>query len=492
MAHRSASVALLLLAGVSRGQEQASMCTISAWTDRSSAVQAACCGGSAGGQGHRRAQDGDCQLPTECPSPECANVFVPFRRDCGDLIATISSVDPTMEERYNRLDASCQSMLSPDDKTEAREPREPSGLCVQEKVVCVGRGNQQRCHVECAGPEDRVDEASCASRLPPSARQQLHDAIRSSPVVLFGTRNDQATSNAADMFYHYSVCHEDVVLDAATSHYLQCLFPHETLMGMYPPTSFVFFDGEFLGNGITMTGIPEDEYETRVRAAGAERTCGLAAEPPPPPPGAVNACVAPGSTEIVEEDKRMPQRCEALKRALPRDGCSSPSDSGPWNDFMGCVFDANDWVKYRVGGQGGCSGPTLFAFCEQEFAGDPDAIRCCSNSRCAWSASLFGDGGGQPACISEDWAVNICCEPCTCWLSPAPADGSAGGSGNMTIIEDGYEGRDYPVLVNSDGLAIAAPFPCGSTGLFGRRGVIQMQSWQAAMGDCSHNPMDGR
>ena len=198
MAHRSASVALLLLAGVSRGQEQASMCTISAWTDRSSAVQAACCGGSAGGQGHRRAQDGDCQLPTECPSPECANVFVPFRRDCGDLIATISSVDPTMEERYNRLDASCQSMLSPDDKTEAREPREPSGLCVQEKVVCVGRGNQQRCHVECAGPEDRVDEASCASRLPPSARQQLHDAIRSSPVVLFGTRNDQATSNAAD------------------------------------------------------------------------------------------------------------------------------------------------------------------------------------------------------------------------------------------------------------------------------------------------------
>ena len=34
--------------------------------------------------------------------------------------------------------------------------------------------------------------------------------------------------------------------------------------------------------------------------------------------------------------------------------------------------------------------------------------------RCAWSASLFGDGGRQPACISEDWAVNICCEPCTC------------------------------------------------------------------------------
>eukprot|EP01046_Picozoa_sp_COSAG06_P010012 COSAG06_NODE_537_length_14499_cov_33.792917_9_plen_142_part_00 len=101
MARRSASVALLL-AGVSRGQEQASMCTISAWTDRSSAVQAACCGRSAGGQGHRRAQDGDCQLPTECPSPECANVFVPFRRDCGDLIATISSVDPTMAERYNR------------------------------------------------------------------------------------------------------------------------------------------------------------------------------------------------------------------------------------------------------------------------------------------------------------------------------------------------------------------------------------------------------
>ena len=102
------------------------------------------------------------------------------------------------------------------------------------------------------------------------------------------------------------------------------------------------------------------------------------------------------------------------------------------------------------------------------------------------------DGGGQPACITDDWAVNICCEPCTCWLSPQPADGSPGGSGNMTIVEHGYEGRDYTVLVNSDGLAVAAPFPCAETGLFGRRGVLQMETWQAAMGDCSHNPMDGR
>ena len=472
------------------------MCTISAWTERAEAVQSVCCPWSTsaptGQQGHRRTQDSDCQLPTLCPSEECASMFVPFRRDCGDLIATVSSADPGMEGRYNELEQSCQELLSPEHKTEAPSQSTSAAaapqLCAQEKVACEG---SNRCHVECAGPEDRMDEASCAALIPAADRQRLHELISSNPVVFFGTRNDQATSNAANMLWHLSVCTEDVVLDPATSRYLRCLYPHETVMSVYPPTSFVFFGGNFLGNGITVTGIPQDEMEMRIQATGVERTCGAAAQPPPPPPGEVNACVAPGSTVIHEEDMGLPSRCQALKRALPADGCSSPADSGPWNEFMACAFDANEWVKYRVGGQGGCSGPTLFAFCEEQFAGDPDKIRCCSNSRCAWSASLFGEGGGQPACISNDWAVNICCEPCTCWLSPAPSDGSPGGSGNMTIMEE-YEGRDYPVLVNSDGLAIAAPFPCGRTGLFGRRDVMQMRTWQSAMGDCSHNPMDGR
>merc|ERR1711871_1397755 len=109
----------------------------------------------------------------------------------------------------------------------------------------------------------------------------------------------------------------------------------------------------------------------------------------------------------------------------------------------------------------------LFSFCESAFAGDPDAIRCCSNSRCAWSASLFGAGGSHPVCIDDNYAVNICCEPCSCWLSPVGV--SPGGRGNMTI-RDSYQGRDYPVLVNVDGLPIAAPFECpsaGSPGLFG-------------------------
>ena len=87
-------------------------------------------------------------------------------------------------------------------------------------------------------------------------------------------------------------------------------------------------------------------------------------------------------------------------------------------EFMSCAFSANGWGKYRSGGNGGCSGPTTMAFCEAEFAGDPDRIRCCSNSRCPWSASLFGDNGGNAACLTDDWAVNICCQPCTCWLSP--------------------------------------------------------------------------
>lgn len=494
---RSAFVAgvLVLTAGVSQGQEQANMCTIGTWAQRAAVVQSRCCqDAEMGQQGHRRAQDGDCQLPTQCPSAECALVFVPFRRDCGDLIATISSVDTGMEDRYNQLDQSCQAVLSPEHKTDV--PHHLSGesgtappLCDQVRVVCEGAGN--RCHIECARPEDRVDETGCAALMPAADRQQLQHLVANTPVVFFGTRNDQATSNAANMLWHLSVCHQDVVLDSATSRYLRCLYPHETVMSVYPPTSFIFFGGKFLGNGIAVTGIPSDEMETRIQASGAERTCGEAAQPPPPPPGVVNACVAPGSTTIYEEDMGLPSRCQDLKRALPANGCSSSADSGPWNDFMRCAFDANDWAKYRVGGQGGCSGPTLFAFCEEQFAGDPEKIRCCSNSRCAWSASLFGTGGGQPACISQDWAVNICCEPCTCWLSPAPADGSPGGRGNMTIVEE-YEGRDYPVLVNSDGLAVAAPFQCGRTGLFGRQDVMQMNTWQNAMGDCSHNPMDGR
>ena len=61
----------------------------------------------------------------------------------------------------------------------------------------------------------------------------------------------------------------------------------------------------------------------------------------------------------------------------------------------------------------------------------------------------------------------------------------------MTIVEQGYEGRDYPVLVNADGLAVAAPFPCGRTGLFGSRSVIQVRDWQRAMGNCGHDPMGG-
>ena len=58
----------------------------------------------------------------------------------------------------------------------------------------------------------------------------------------------------------------------------------------------------------------------------------------------------------------------------------------------------------------------------------------------------------------------------------------------MTIRED-YGGRSYPVLVNTDGLPIAAPFECGKVGLFGNTDVEQVQTWQRSMGTCSHNPM---
>ena len=207
---------LLLDRAAAQGSDPSHMCTKARWPQRADAVQAACCGPDVEA-GHRRAQDDECQLPTECPSELCARVFVPFRQDCGDLIASVTALDPSQEARYNQLATSCQALLSPEHKVEAPATAE---LCDQEKVVCHD-GNQ--CHVECADASDRADSATCASLLPSSAVAQFNHLIQSSPVVFFGSRNDQATTNAAQLLWYESICHEDAVLDAQQTEYLRCL-----------------------------------------------------------------------------------------------------------------------------------------------------------------------------------------------------------------------------------------------------------------------------
>ena len=207
---------LLLDRAAAQGSNPSHMCTEARWPQRAEAVQAACCGPDVEA-GHRRAQDDECQLPTECPSELCARVFVPFRQDCGDLIASVTALDPSQEARYNQLATSCQALLSPEHKVEAPATAE---LCDQEKVVCHD-GNQ--CHVECADASDRADPATCASLLPSSAVAQFNHLIQTSPVVFFGSRNDQATTNAAQLLWYESICHEDAVLDAQQTEYLRCL-----------------------------------------------------------------------------------------------------------------------------------------------------------------------------------------------------------------------------------------------------------------------------
>lgn len=185
----------------------------------------------------------------------------------------------------------------------------------------------------------------------------------------------------------------------------------------------------------------------------------------------------------------VPAQCASILQGVKDLGkCSTADDSDVWNELIQCAFGPNQWMQWRYGGEGGCGGPTLFKFCQDAFPGDADMIRCCSASRCPWSASPFGRGGGQPICIDDSYAVNICCLPCSCWLY---ADG---GNSDMTIDEDYTDphGASYAALIDKSGKAIAAPFPCGATGMFGRQDVLSVSEWQQAMGDCAFDPMGGR
>jgi hypothetical protein len=412
------------------------------------------------------------------PISSCAMEYLEFMDECTTLAATIGTAS------YSALHASCLAMVS------AQGPGDgDSGsavLCPTDTLTCTG-STPDTCSTTCAPTQTVGQVASCASLgTVGSVAAQIQAAATAHKIMIFGRLQETSTSVALRRLHDTSACFAGQDMTAAQRAYLQCLYPHEQRLGVQAE-SFVFFDGTFFGNGWTLGVVPTNELERRYSAMNVARTCGAAAQPPPPPPGQADACIAPGSTHVDTTHAVVPHQCAALKAALPR-GCSAPTDSGPWNNFLRCAFNANHWVQYRSGGQGGCGGPTLFSFCESAFPGDADAIRCCSNSRCPWSASLFGGGGGHPYCINDRYAVNICCSPCACWLSPNGV--SPGGRGNMTIIEN-YQNRNYPVLVNSDGLPIAAPFRCGSVGLFGNRNVQTLASWQGHMGDCSHNPMAG-
>lgn len=427
--------------------------------------------------------------------------FLQWRDECTDLAKT---VEHNRKSDYNRLYASCHQLVSatgPGDGVSGGKK-----LCTTDALICdSSKINSDsslhlHCHVKCAKHQPTARDQSClgrscsrcASKISESQLFALHHDIRSTKVWLYGVNSQEPSTHAAlQRLHEASACMDGKGLNQQTFDYLRCMFPHEKLQGRQLQ-SFVFIDGKFFGNGLTLSSVPTAELERRLKAANVKRTCGRAAEPPPPPPGAIDACVGDRRTKVDPKLSQVPDKCANLRKNLPAK-CDTAGALKPWNAFMSCAFQENNWAKYRVSGQGGCSGPTLFAFCERAFAGDADKIRCCSNSRCPWSASLFGDGsdsdsgrGGRPTCISGKYAVNVCCEPCACWLSPKGV--SPGGKANMTIQEN-LGGRDYPVLVNTDGLPIAAPFKCGEVGLFGSKDVERVEKWQHNMGTCSHNPM---
>lgn len=427
--------------------------------------------------------------------------FVEFMSECRQFVQS----DSSRQGAYNALFASCSLLTSatgPGDGTSGGRT-----LCATDHVVCKTsvadpRGGVMpgQCTTEC-----RKKPLPTAQRCVAPAGRVWRDNtiaeheqdIKYAPVMVYGVNRDPSTNAASKRLYDESICFRGKGMGPDMEAYLRCRYPDDTNLEQrgFNLRSWIFFGGKFFGHGYTLANVPSNELERRLTAIKADRTCGKAARPPPPPPGQVNACVRPGSTKVIVPETIVPHQCQQLKARLPKKTsgsglkCDTFADSGPWNDFLECAFRSNNWAKFRHGGQGGCGGPTLFSFCETAFAGDPDAIRCCSNSRCAWSASLFGAGGGHPYCITDKYAVNVCCEPCPCWLSPRGV--TPGGRGNMTIIEN-YHGRTYPVLVNSDGLAVAAPFKCGTVGLFGNTGVTPRRQWQRDMGDCSHDPMGGR
>lgn len=494
--------ALLMTVQVVRAQPVASSkkCPRNTWAQRATKVSQVCCvGGSQPTKaGHRRALQ-KCTLPSKCPSQACAMQFLEFMNECPALVAT----DPARKPKYNVLLASCKLMAS---ATGPGDGKSGSAiLCPTNHVLCTSQAPDPRgglmpanCHTECrkkALPSIQSCRSPSTGAWTDSTIAEFMSVVQGSPkVLIFGIPREPSGNAALKRFYDESVCFHGRKLSPDMESFLNCRFPDDTFLGNnFPLHSWIFIGGRFFGNGYTLAHTPSNELERRLKAVNADRTCGVAGRPPPPPPG--GACLHPGSTHIVAADTTVPAQCQALKALLPtKPGglglkCNAFADSGPWNNFLECAFRAHNWVRFRHGGQGGCGGPTLFAFCEKTFAGDPDAIQCCSNTRCAWSASLFGPGGGSPYCINSKYAVNVCCSPCPCWLSPRGV--TPGGRGNMTIIEN-YHGRSYPVLVNSDGLAVAAPFKCGQTGLFANRAVTPLSVWQPRMGDCSHDPMGGR
>lgn len=445
------------------------LCPTQSWPQRASAAQQACCPQGRGDGNHRRqlqqTADADCQLPSSCPSAACAAEVIPFIEQCRGLIQAASSQDGGQSSvSYSQLFSSCTSLYP----QYAGRPGGNTGSAVAVvgantdpltcsfEIVCDQRSadgmSPSGCRTICRGApggHNLPPGANCDRLLPSRRRQALQAAIRANHVLLFSTQEDRGGHGANSRLYDNNVCSTVLLLDPATDAYLACVHPGEMLFGQ-PSHSYIFTGGQYMGSGMSLLGQPPDEFDARMRHSGVALECGASLEPPPPPVGEVEACYKPGSTSVVLHDAsaRLPQ-CSRQKAQLPA-SCSAHGDAAAWNAYVGCAFEANDWAKYRSGGNGGCSGPTTFAFCEAAFPGDPERIKCCSNSRCAWSASLFGNDGGHPACITPEWAVNICCMPCTCWLSPAN-NADVGGNANMTIVESGYEGRDYPVLVNSDG-----------------------------------------
>jgi len=114
-------------------------------------------------------------------------------------------------------------------------------------------------------------DSSCASTLSADDAAAINQTIETNPVAMWGWSACPCTNIAKTRFASENVCHAETIFDSdsdPTFKYLQCLFGAEH-------HSFVFFDGQFYGNGFDLDPdkLDEDAFMVLVNATGADLTC---------------------------------------------------------------------------------------------------------------------------------------------------------------------------------------------------------------------------
>ena len=150
--------------------------------------------------GHRRSQTAHdrsidaaidstgCALPSECPSQQCAEVFLPLRYECRTFVDIVAGQGNQLQA-YAQLQASCEELLL-QQAAPLGEPsyEQPQVFCAHERVLC---DEQADCHLECAGAADEVAPDTCAHLMVDDDISWFNELVATQPVVFFGTRRDR-------------------------------------------------------------------------------------------------------------------------------------------------------------------------------------------------------------------------------------------------------------------------------------------------------------